>query len=552
MPGLQDAFDRIGEALEHHVASSHAAGAALAVTDGDEILGVAVRGLADVAAGTPVRPETRFQIGSISKSFAGIVAVQEAVAGRLDLHVSVNEILPWLELPEPFGPITLHHLMQHTAGLAIGTEDAPTLAGTLWTMRRVPATAPPGERFWYSNDGWKIVGACLEQVTGMPVHELIADRLFEPLGMRDSVAAIDESEYERTAVGYEPTRWDRPPQLRHTLSAATHIVSSSADGSIVSNVIDMTAYARLLLARGDVPDGRGGRIMSDAMFSALTEDGIDDGDGGRYAYGLWQQAVDGDRWIAHTGGMVGYTALLAISPDEGLGVVLLQNGGGTKQGVVASVFATVRASLAGTELPGVWGPPLPTEIANATDYTGTYDGDDGRELVVEAVDDGLMARVGPLAVRLERDPLATEEVIDTFLVAHEALDRFPLEFVRDGDGRVVEVFHGQTWFRGQAYSGPDPEPLPEAWVGLPGLYRNDSPWNPVLRVLARKGGLVLQWPYESGDQGTDGRLLPLGDGWFAVGEKRDPRRMRFEGTTSGGNAVVAEFNGGRWYRTDEQ
>jgi len=552
VPGLQDAFDRIGEALEHHVASSHAAGAALAVTDGDEILGVAVRGLADVAAGTPVRPETRFQIGSISKSFAGIVAVQEAVAGRLDLHVSVNEILPWLELPEPFGPITLHHLMQHTAGLAIGTEDAPTLAGTLWTMRRVPATAPPGERFWYSNDGWKIVGACLEQVTGMPVHELIADRLFEPLGMRDSVAAIDESEYERTAVGYEPTRWDRPPQLRHTLSAATHIVSSSADGSIVSNVIDMTAYARLLLARGDVPDGRGGRILSDAMFSALTEDGIDDGDGGRYAYGLWQQEVDGDRWIAHTGGMVGYTALLAISPDEGLGVVLLQNGGGTKQGVVASVFATVRASLAGTELPGVWGPPLPTEIANATDFTGTYDGDDGRELVVEAVDDGLMARVGPLAVRLERDPLATEEVIDTFLVAHEALDRFPLEFVRAGDGRVVEVFHGQTWFRGQAYSGPDPEPLPEAWVGLPGLYRNDSPWNPVLRVLARKGGLVLQWPYESGDQGTDGRLLPLDDDWFAVGEERDPRRMRFEGTTSGENAVVAEFNGGRWYRTEEQ
>ena len=110
---------------------------------GEEILGVAVRGMADVAAGTPVRPETRFQIGSISKSFAGIVALQEVEAGRLDLHVSVNEILPWLDLPEPFGPITLHHLMQHTAGLAIGEEDAPTLAGALWLLR---ACRPPPRR----------------------------------------------------------------------------------------------------------------------------------------------------------------------------------------------------------------------------------------------------------------------------------------------------------------------------------------------------------------------------------------------------------------------
>ncbi|MBA3764844.1 MAG: hypothetical protein H0X05_04965, partial [Actinobacteria bacterium] len=90
------------------------------------------------------------------------------------------------------------------------------------------------------------------------------------------------------------------------------------------------------------------------------------------------------------------------------------------------------------------------------------------------------------------------------------------------------------------------------WIGLPGLYRNDSPWNPVLRVLARKGGLVLQWPYDSGDQGAAGRLVPLGDGWFAVGEERDPRRLRFEGTTAQGKSVVAEFNGGRWYRSPEE
>ena len=134
----------------------------------------------------PVRPETRFQIGSISKSFAAIIAVQEVDAGQLDLHVSVNEILPWLELPEPFGPITLHHLMTHTAGLAIGTEDAPTLHGALWLARTVPPTTPPGERFWYSNDGWKIVGPASSGPTGMPAPDLLMERMIGPVGMRSS------------------------------------------------------------------------------------------------------------------------------------------------------------------------------------------------------------------------------------------------------------------------------------------------------------------------------------------------------------------------------
>jgi D-alanyl-D-alanine carboxypeptidase len=549
MAGLQDAFDRVGAALEHHLESSHAAGAALAITDREEILGVAVRGLADVAAGTPVRAETRFQIGSISKSFAGIVTLQEADAGRLDLHASVNEILPWLRLPEPFGPITLHHLMQHTSGLGVGEEDAPTLAGALWLLRESPPTAPPGERFWYSNDGWKIVGACLEQVSGMPIDDLLAERLLGPLGMRDSVARIVEEEYERTAVGYEPTRWDRPPQLRHTLSPANRIVSNTADGSIVSTAIDMAAYARLLLARGDVSDGRGGRILSDEMFTRLADDGFDGGEGAPYAYGLWQEYVERHRWIMHSGGMVGYTALLAVVPDDGLGAVILQNGGGDKRGVLAAALATVRASLAGADLPVVWAPPAPTRIPAAADYVGRYEGDDGRVLQVEAVEDGLSISIGGLVVRLERDPLDSK-VGDTFLVAHEALDRFPLRFVRDDDGAVIEARHGSTWFRGERFHGDAPAPLPEDLARHVGFYRNDSPWNPVVRVFACKGQLVLDWPYDSGDQGG-GPMIALPDGSFAVRAERDPIRVRFEGDTYLGLTAVVRVNGGRWYRSFE-
>lgn len=549
MPGLHEAFDRIGASLEHHLERSHAAGAALAITDREEILGVAVRGMADVAATRPVAPDTRFQIGSISKSFAAIVVLQEVEAGRLDLHVSVNEILPWLRLPEPFGPVTLHHLMSHTAGLATGTEDAPTLLGAMHLLREFQPTTPPGERFWYSNDGWKIVGACLERVTGSPIHQLLRDRLLDPLGMRDSSAMIVDEERQNLAVGYAPMLSDRPPQLRHPLAPANWIVSNTADGSIISTVVDMCAYARLLLARGDLPDGSGDRILSETMFDRLVEGVIDDGEGGMYGYGLWEARVDGHRWVMHSGGMVGYTAVFVTSPDEGLGAVILQNGEGSKDGVLTYAMSTVRACLAGEPLPETWTPPEPTAIPKASEYVGTYTGDDGRVLGIEEDGDGLRLTVGSLSALLERDPLLAQPG-DGFLVPHPALDRFALVFGRDAHGRVVEATHGPAWFRNETFTGPDPPPLPERWSAYPGLYRSNDPWSPTLRILSQKGRLVMQWPFDTGDMGGGAPLIPLENGWFAVGEVRDPRRVRFLDEIEG-RAVVAEFDGGRWYRSFE-
>jgi D-alanyl-D-alanine carboxypeptidase len=547
MAGLQEAFERVGASLEHHLMASHAAGAVLAITDREEILGVAVRGMADVASAAPVRPETRFQIGSISKSFAAIVAMQEVDAGRLDLHVSVNELLPWLDLPEPFGPITMHHLLTHTAGLHTGTEDAPGFAGALHLLRSAPATSAPGERYRYSNDGYKIVGAVLGSVTGLPIHELLHDRLLGPLGMTASVAAITDDIWTDHAIGYEPMLTDRPAQLRHPLVPAPRIVSNTADGSIVSNVVDMCTYARLLLARGDRPDGRGGRILSEEGFARLMAGAVEDGEHGLYGYGLWYEDVDGRRWHGHSGGMVGYTALLITVPEEGLAGMMLQNGGGDRRPVVGAALAAVRAALAGDPLPEPWAPPAPTEIPGANRFTGTYVGDDGRTLVVEAVDEGLSMSVGPVSARLERDPL--EQPHDTFLVAHPAFERFPIEFRGDDSGQVVEAFHGNTWFRGERYEGPEPGEPPETWRRYPGLYRNDDPWSPVLRIVLRKGRLAITWPTDT-DNEESGELVALDDGWFAVDDPALPRRVRFEGDVNGVTAVTV-FNGGRWYRSFE-
>jgi D-alanyl-D-alanine carboxypeptidase len=548
MVGLVEAFDRIGTALEYHLGSSHAAGAAIAVTDTEQILGVAVRGMAEVGSRSPVRPETRFQIGSISKSFAAIVALQEAEAGSLDLHVSVNELLPWLELAEPFGPITLHHLLSHTAGLRTGTEDAPTGLGAAVTLRETPPTFTPGERFWYSNDGYKLVGLTLERITGIPIEALLRARIFEPLDMTASVAAITDDVRTELATGYEPMFADRPPRLTHPLMPAQWLVSNTADGSIVSNVVDVCAYARLLLSRGAGPRSR---PLSEDGFERLTRPVVADPDepGASYAYGLNVGSDEHGPWFAHGGGMVGHTGLLAVEPASGLAAAVLQNGGGSKKKVLAYTLDAVRAALAGDEPPEPWSPPAATEIPDAESFAGCYEARDGRALDVEAVDDGLRVKVGTVSARVERDPLLDPG--DTFLVADPGLERHPLRFARDAAGRVVEAFHGDAWFHSEVYAGPEPEAPPSEWLGFPGLYRSDNPWSPVLRVLLRKGRLAIEWPAGWGDEEGGTELTPLEDGSFAVGETWTPRRIRFDRIVEG-KAVVVAFNAGRWFRSFEE
>ncbi|MFN8234196.1 MAG: serine hydrolase domain-containing protein, partial [Actinomycetota bacterium] len=500
------------------------------------------------ASGAPVRPETRFQIGSISKSFASIVLLQEVEAGRVDLHVSVNELLPWLELPEPFGPITLHHLLQHTSGLATGTEDAPTGPGALWRLRDLPPTFPPGERFWYSNDGYKIVGAVLEHVTGMPIHDLLRERVLEPLGMTSTVAAITDAIRTEQATGYAPIFTDRPPQLHHPLAPATWIESNTADGSIVSNVLDMSAYARMLLNRSAFGSD-GDRLLSDVGFELLTSGGHDFGDGEPYAYGLWEAQVDGHRWVAHTGGMVGFTAVLATSPDEGLACVALQNGYGSKQRLVGAALAIIRAALAGDPLPDPFVPPPPAEIPGAERFAGTYVGSDGSTLEAIAEGGGLRIRLRGHTVEAHRDPLE-DDPKSGFALPHPDLELSLLRFGRDAEGTVVEAFHGNDWFRGERYAGPEPQEAPAAWAGRVGLYRSNDPWTPTLRISLRKGRLALAFPVEAGDEEGEAELLPLDDGSFAVGEPWQPRRVRFRGEIEG-RAVAIVFNGGTWYRSFE-
>jgi D-alanyl-D-alanine carboxypeptidase len=539
MSGLAEAVERIGSVLEHRLPLTHAAGAALSVTDRDETLGVVVRGFADAASGTPVRAETRFQIGSISKSFAAIVAMQEWRAGRLDLDASVNDLVPWLELPEPYGPITPHHLMTHSAGLVIGSEEAPSAPGAISILRQQRVGFAPGERFWYSNDGWKVLGVVLERVTGTPVHELIRERVLEPLGMTSSAAAITNDARADAATGYRTLFEDRPPRVSHPLVPAEWMPFNTADGSIVSNVLDMGAYARMLLA-GGAP------LLDAAGFARLVEPVMADEDWPtfRYGYGLWVGEEDERRRVWHSGGMLGFTALLIVEPDDGLGCVVLLNGSGNRRATARFALEAVRSALAGRDVPPAEAPPPLERIANADDYAGSYRSET-RAVDVERSEGGLTLVDADRRGRLQ----TVEDSPDTFLIDHDELDRWPARFGRDRSGRVVELLHGDDWLVNDAWSGEPPPPHPAAWRAFPGLYRRPNPWGPTVRVALRKGRLAIEWNDDVEEVLEE--LVPLEDGSFHVGaEPWKPQWVRFEEVVEG-RATRLRLNGGTYYRSFE-
>jgi CubicO group peptidase (beta-lactamase class C family) len=538
MAGLEEAFERIGLVVEHHLPLTHAAGLALAVTDDHDTLGAVVRGFAEVAGGRGVRPETRFQIGSISKSWAALCVLQEEAKGTLALDVSINEILPWLGLPEPFGPITMHDLLTHTSGLMIGVEHAPWSRIDAIRARDFPATMRPGERFWYSNLAYKLVGFALEDITGMPIHDVLTERLIGPLGLTDTVAAITQAARADTAVGYGPLLDDRPAHRNHPLAPAPWQPSNTADGSIVSTAPDLCAYARIVLN-----DGRGtqGALLDADRFARWIGPHVaTDEDAWRYGYG-WAVSTTGRRVIRHSGGTIGFTGLLEIWPDEGIAVAITMNGGGSteaKDAIATFALTAVSAALRGETLPPVEHPPALDAVAGAQALSGSYAGGE-RSWELEPQDGGLVLRAGPLAVRLER----WEAEPDTFAVPHPAFDRYLLRAMRDDSGGIVGLTHGPAALRRE---GAPESVVDTRWTAHAGFYRSNDPWGATVRVFERGGSLYAMWP----DDGEEFELTTLDDEWFAVGDPRTPRRVRFGDPIDG---VFQSFalNGGIAYRSFE-
>lgn len=528
---FQSAIQCLEEFIAHNHQALNSPGIAIGITDRESLLHMGAFGYANLDAQTPVHPDTLFEIGSISKAFTSIVLLRLQSLGLLDIYKPVIHYLPWFSVQSSYPPITLHHLMSHTAGIVMGLDATVSAYTETWNLRETEVGAPPGTYFHYSNGGYKILGLILQRLLGQSTCEILREQVLHPVGMHASLGAITNADRENLAVGYEPYHDDRPLPFAGRLAPAAWLETDLMDGSICSTAVDMCAYLRMLL-------NRGGDLLSEKEYEQLIQPVIATGDdlhGEGYAYGLVVEHNDRNLLIGHSGGMVGYTASVLADLDDGFGVAVLTNGHGDTETIALYALRLFQAAHTGDNPQTVTLPDL-YRVERASSYVGDYSSGD-RVISIIAPEKRLWLEIDGEVVPLE--PHGKKG----FLANHPDYDKF-LFYFRSKNGKIVDVCHGSDCFSRLGINAAEVLPCPPSWRPYPGHYRAYNPWFSNFRIVSRKGNLIHISP-----SGSEEPLCPLDSNLFRVGEDpRSPERLRFE-LIIDGQAQQANFSGGAYSRT---
>lgn len=304
---------------------------------GDRIVWTRSAGLSNVRVKTPAACDTVYLIASTFKTMSATALLQLMEQGKFKLDDRVNDYLAdfKIEGENKRYPVTFRHLLTHTSGLptdfgrhAVWEDQVPSsladyLRGRLRLARR------PGTRVLYSNIAFTLVAYLVEKFSGMPFKDYMRKNIFGPIEMRDTAFEPRADMAERLAIPYMPVR------RRAGVFRPVDWVKADAwpAGVVYGTAVDQ---ARWLMAavNGGVYKGR--RILSESTFREMTKRQFD-----RFAgpinggwlnetsgYGLawWISTLEGQKIIAHSGSVNGYTAFLAGNLDRKTGIAILTNG----------------------------------------------------------------------------------------------------------------------------------------------------------------------------------------------------------------------------------
>ncbi|PRX97998.1 serine hydrolase domain-containing protein [Allonocardiopsis opalescens] len=311
------------------------------VADGEQVFAGGY-GEADVEAGTPVDAETTsFPIASVSKSFTAAAALQLVEQGRLDLHTDVNAYLPEdVRIPDSFPgePVTLHHLLTHTAGFAdsVAGMAAASPGGVLPLAEYAAAyrperVHPPGRFVAYSNYGTTLVGLIVQEVSGVPFEEYTAENVFAPLGMeRSGFHQPDEA----AEILETPKLYTVAPD-----PAAPLYINQGPAGAVYATAPDMSRFMIALLNDGAAA---GGDFLSPESTAAmLTRQASAHPRIAGAGYGTWDRYADGVHGIGHSGDLDGAHSEYVLLPEQELGFFVSVNADGVAESPIADGRARI-------------------------------------------------------------------------------------------------------------------------------------------------------------------------------------------------------------------
>ncbi|MFN2323345.1 MAG: serine hydrolase domain-containing protein [Trueperaceae bacterium] len=328
-------YDLDGVALDV-LGASGAPGLVLGVAVSGQTVFLEAYGSATVG-GAPMPLDAPLWLASVSKPLTAIAVLRLAAQGRLDLDADAATLLPEGALGPPAhpedGPVTVRHLLTHTAGLDVRSLGLTLAEGAAAPSARAavtkglpPRVAAPGERLVYCNACYLALAAIVEGVTGQAQEEAYRELVFEPLGFADaSIAADDDDAYESATV---PGHAVAPGGV--SALEMPRLLESGA-GRVRASASDVLALAEALTAP-EVPDALGDGVRAQLLAPAVR---FGSGMPG-WTLGLAESAVLGHPAVRHEGDLPGVRASLLVVPGAQLAVFAYLNGTGADVGLEAA------------------------------------------------------------------------------------------------------------------------------------------------------------------------------------------------------------------------
>ncbi|HEY2356778.1 MAG TPA: serine hydrolase domain-containing protein [Phenylobacterium sp.] len=301
---LQAGLAQIPPALQAVVDSGDLSGFVTLIWRKGEVAQVNTIGHRDVEAATPMRRDTLFRIASMTKPVTSIAALMLLEEGKLRLEDPIAKWLPEFSdmqvLKDATGPvddtyraprqITVEDLMTHRSGLAYAFTSigpiahayeerlGPPLGGPatpdnwLKALASLPLSYPPGERFHYSH-ATDVLGFLVARIEGKPLGQMLKDRIFAPLGMKDTDFWCPPEKRDRMAKLYRIN----PKTDRMEDASFPHVdgqpLFESGGGGLISTADDYLKFARMILGKGEVD---GVRLVKPETIEMMAENRLTD------------------------------------------------------------------------------------------------------------------------------------------------------------------------------------------------------------------------------------------------------------------------------------
>lgn len=323
--GAQEKDEAAAQGRLEQIASSYAPNNAfmgtVLVVEGDRVLLDKGYGMASLEWQVPNTPETKFRLGSLTKQFTATLILLLQQDGKLNVNDPVSKYLA--DTPSAWANIKLANLLGHTSGIPsfTGFKEFPTWSMSPHTpaeeialFRDKPLDFEPGSKFVYSNSNFIVLGAVIEKVSGKKYADLLRERIFDPLGMKDSGLDSDELVLPKRASGYHPGGHGIEVARSESMS-----IPWSA-GAIFSTTGDLLKWEHGLF---------GGKILNADSLKLMTTPGKGD-----YGLGVFIENRDGVRVVSHGGGIEGFNTHLAYAPEKQIAVVVLSNVNGAAPGTM--------------------------------------------------------------------------------------------------------------------------------------------------------------------------------------------------------------------------